>query len=295
MRWFKHLSMAHSDHAVSAILEELGAEAYGVWWLILEDIAASIEKNSKDTFAIHSDVKWSQICYCSARKFRSIANRLQEKGLIVCTSTDNRLKIDVPKLLKFRDEYSKKSGHSPDSRTETDGDTDTDTEGELKPLASSAEALPAGAPSEPISFDQDSSPEPHIGTLPLVDGSQFGFTQADVSGWCEAYPAVDVMQQLREMREWCKANPKLRKTRSGIRRYITTWLGKEQDRGGNRGTYQSNQSRGNLRVEQQLEELRKAGVTIPSGRPEAGPEQDEPFAGRGDGFGAPGVVLEGVR
>jgi hypothetical protein len=65
--------------------------------------------------------------------------------------------------------------------------------------------------------------------------------------------------------------------------------------GGSNGTYQGNQSRGNIRVEQQLEELRKAGVTIPSGRPEAGPEQNVPVAGRGDGFGSSGVVLEGVR
>jgi len=65
--------------------------------------------------------------------------------------------------------------------------------------------------------------------------------------------------------------------------------------GGNRGTHQSNQSRGANRVEQQLEELRKAGVSIPPGRAEAGPKQDVPVAGRGDGFDSPGVVLEGVR
>jgi transcription elongation factor Elf1 len=221
MRWFKHLSMAHSDHAVSAVLEELGAEAYGVWWLIIEDIAAAMESKSTQTFAIHSDVKWSQICYCSARKFRSIANRLQEKGLIVCTSTDNRLQIDVPKLLKFRDEYSKKSGHSPDSRTDTDGETDTDTNAEIKQetLAPSALALEAVAASSPA-----------IGTIPLVDGSNWSFTQEDVTAWREAYPAVDVLQQLREMREWCKSNRAHQKTARGIRRFVTSWLSREQDK-----------------------------------------------------------------
>lgn len=151
MRWFKHLSMAHSDHAVSAILEELGAEAYGVWWLIIEDIAASMESKSTQTFAIHSDVKWSQICYCSARKFRSIAIRLQEKGLIVCISTDNRLQIDVPKLLKFRDEYSKKSGQSPDSRSDTDTDTDTEEkQKEEQPVA----AAPKVDKSDPFNLPE---------------------------------------------------------------------------------------------------------------------------------------------
>lgn len=73
------------------------------------------------------------------------------------------------------------------------------------------------------------------------------------------------------------------------------WTSLYEVKGGSNGTHQSNQSRGVNRVEQQLEELRKAGVSIPSGRPEAGPEQDVPIAGRGDGFGSSGVVLEGVR
>lgn len=76
----------------------------------------------------------------------------------------------------------------------------------------------------------DSTP-PFI-LLPLVDGSEYPVTEAQVSEWVIAYPAVQVRQQLREMRQWCVANRSNRKTARGIVAFVTRWLGKEQDKGG---------------------------------------------------------------
>lgn len=67
-------------------------------------------------------------------------------------------------------------------------------------------------------------------TLPLVDKTEFGITEEDVSGWKAAYPAVDVMQEIHEMRAWLEANPTHKKTRTGIRRFIVSWLSREQDK-----------------------------------------------------------------
>jgi hypothetical protein len=72
---------------------------------------------------------------------------------------------------------------------------------------------------------------PAIG-IPLIDGTDHAVTNADVCEWVTAYPGVDVMQQLREMRTWCKANPTNRKTPRGINAFIVKWLGREQDKGG---------------------------------------------------------------
>ena len=67
-------------------------------------------------------------------------------------------------------------------------------------------------------------------TLPLNDGTEYGITQDDVDEYQTAYPAVDVMQQLRSMRQWCKDNPTKRKTKTGIRRFVNSWLDREQNR-----------------------------------------------------------------
>jgi hypothetical protein len=76
--------------------------------------------------------------------------------------------------------------------------------------------------------EQSSAAAPGI---PLNDGSEFFAKKEDVEEWQQTYPAVDVAQELREMRAWCQANPKLRKTKNGVRRFIVAWLARQQDKG----------------------------------------------------------------
>ena len=71
--------------------------------------------------------------------------------------------------------------------------------------------------------------EPLIG-LPLNDGTEHNVTEEDLREYSSLYPAVDVMQQLRNMRGWLLSNPTHRKTKRGIKAFITKWLSKEQDR-----------------------------------------------------------------
>ena len=73
-------------------------------------------------------------------------------------------------------------------------------------------------------------------SLPLNDGSSFEIFQSDIDVWSNLYPAVDVMQQLRNMAGWIDGNPSKRKTRSGIKRFVNSWLAKEQNKGGDRAT-----------------------------------------------------------
>ena len=73
---------------------------------------------------------------------------------------------------------------------------------------------------------------PPVVSIPLNDGTEYPVSQEQCQEWAGVYPAVDVIQQLREMREWCLNNPAKRKTARGVRGFITRWLAKEQDRGG---------------------------------------------------------------
>jgi hypothetical protein len=71
-------------------------------------------------------------------------------------------------------------------------------------------------------------------SLPLNDGTDYPVYESDIAEWEALYPAVDISQELRNMRGWCLDNPKKRKTKAGIRRFIGGWLAREQNRGGNR-------------------------------------------------------------
>ena len=77
--------------------------------------------------------------------------------------------------------------------------------------------------------DSIAGAEPLIG-LPLNDGTEHQVTQEDLNEYAALYPAVNVMQELRDMRGWLLANPSRKKTKRGIKAFIRTWLSKEQDK-----------------------------------------------------------------
>lgn len=80
--------------------------------------------------------------------------------------------------------------------------------------------------------EESSHAQECVASLILNDGTYFNVSAKDYNKWVTLYPAVDVMQELRNMVGWCDANRKKRKTRSGIRRFINNWLAGEQDKGG---------------------------------------------------------------
>lgn len=75
--------------------------------------------------------------------------------------------------------------------------------------------------------------EPPVIALMLNDKSEHYVYPKDVEYWSELYPAVDVVQELRAMKGWINSNPRKRKTKRGINRFINGWLSKEQNKGGN--------------------------------------------------------------
>lgn len=90
----------------------------------------------------------------------------------------------------------------------------------------------------PSSGSNDVS-EPVI-SLVLKTGEEYLVRQAQVEQWKELYPSVDVVQELRLMKGWTDANPQKRKTKSGIVKFITGWLAREQKGGSIHECVQSN-------------------------------------------------------
>ena len=65
--------------------------------------------------------------------------------------------------------------------------------------------------------------------IPLVDSTEYRVPERELAEWVSAFPAVDVEQELRQMRAWVMANPTKRKTRRGVSAFIVRWLSKAQD------------------------------------------------------------------
>lgn len=73
---------------------------------------------------------------------------------------------------------------------------------------------------------------PVVESLPLVDGTTFDVTENFIKELDPLYPDVDPLATIREMKGWLIGNPPRRKKRTGIKRFITTWLKNEQDKHG---------------------------------------------------------------
>ena len=95
--------------------------------------------------------------------------------------------------------------------------------------------LPFGEP-EP-DFMPEPIPDPVFVSLPLVGNDSHEITETEVDEYKALYPAVDVEQELRNMRGWLMDNPTRRKTKRGIAAFVGNWLRKEQDRGKSAGGY----------------------------------------------------------
>jgi len=97
-------------------------------------------------------------------------------------------------------------------------ETETDTEN-----ISSSDSRKNGAHQE--RFDES----PVIETLPVINGT-FEVRQSLVAELEPLCPAVDVPVTLREMKLWLVGNPSRLKTKNGIRRFISGWLTREQQK-----------------------------------------------------------------
>ena len=68
--------------------------------------------------------------------------------------------------------------------------------------------------------------------LQLNTGDFHTVTTDDIEQYTKLYPAIDVVQEVRNMTGWLAANPTKRKTARGIKRFINSWLCRAQDKGG---------------------------------------------------------------
>ena len=105
---------------------------------------------------------------------------------------------------------------------------DAKTKEKEKEKAKTKEKAKDNIPPSEVCGELPSSPPP-AAVLPLVDGTDFEISVEMVAELSGLYPAVDVEQQLRNMRGWLWANPKNRKTKAGIMRFVNSWLSREQN------------------------------------------------------------------
>ena len=77
--------------------------------------------------------------------------------------------------------------------------------------------------------EAETAPAEIAASFILNDGTLYNVTENDVVMYQQLYPGIDCRQELRNIVGWCDANPKNRKTRSGAKRFINSWLSRAQN------------------------------------------------------------------
>jgi len=108
MRWLKHLTCSWEDERIAAITADHGLEIYGFWWRLLEIIGKQMDSSPK-TFCRYSDKTWGKFAGISAKKFRKFAGILEEKKLIILENGGDDLTINIPNMVKYRDEWTQRA------------------------------------------------------------------------------------------------------------------------------------------------------------------------------------------
>lgn len=133
------MSFARNDEDMSEMIDTLGTESYGIWWIIVEMVAEQMDKSDKHS-ARFSFKKWAKSCGVSVKKFQktvSFLSKLEKISVETSEKFPDFLKISIPKLLNFRDEWSKRSGVTTekvmsDSGVTTEQETEVETEVETE-------------------------------------------------------------------------------------------------------------------------------------------------------------------
>lgn len=64
----------------------------------------------------------------------------------------------------------------------------------------------------------------------LSSNKRYHPKKADMDNWADAYPTLDIAEELRRCAVWNDANPMKRKTASGINKHVVSWLTRASER-----------------------------------------------------------------
>lgn len=254
MQWFKHDSNTTMDFKIKKLIIKYGAVGYAIYFHCLELIAGSINENNitfeleHDSEIIADDLRISGTSDKSGKelveeimRYMVQLNLFEENnGHIFCFKLLKRLDTSMTSNTKLRNLITKAKNQEQflDFQEENhdgvmmnhDYIMQDKTRLDNTRLKKTIQEKNKNSCSEQSDCSEPAELRDSTICLILNDNSEWCPSKAEIAEFTKLYPNVDVITELRKMRGWCIGNPKKRKTRYGIKRFVTSWLGKEQDK-----------------------------------------------------------------
>ncbi|GEM_PF-5649364 len=260
MDWFKHDVYCLQDDRLFALVSRFGMEGYAIFFHAIEamyanngeplsdisvrriafDFATTVEKvqdvlgyaasGSCDYLLINNGSGFTservlEECGKHSEKvsrMQSLANKRWNAERNASRITEGNAERNADKIRedKNREDCNSSSPLQEESIKNKSNLKHTGT----TPIASSE-------PSGELKLEaEDPIEKPVFITIISRTGKEVPIYQDMVDTWKDAYRAVDVEAQLREMKAWSESNPTQRKSEKGMNSFINNWLSREQDK-----------------------------------------------------------------
>lgn len=235
MRWFKHMTNSFDDEKLSRLVDSCGLEGYGFWWRIVEIVAAHTE-NGKEPELDYPVSKWCSLIGIHHNKFRKLLVAGAECGLYELFTPDmpsdnqantqglpgaysvatqdlhgtyppsksgvsikyksSRYRVKICNILKYRDEYTRKSGQNPDKLRTKETDKEIDKEIELNTPPTPPSGGDGGFEKQK---SKKSKPEKTSPKKPT--GNSIPELRQAIDEYAESEPLRKALNSFRDMRE----------------------------------------------------------------------------------------------
>ena len=106
------MTASHDDEKLADLIDRFGHAGYGLWWLVVEIVAARLDGGEPEvTYPVS---KWSHLLSVRGSHVSQTLLKLAVTHLVTVVRHNDDITVRIHNLLKYRDEYSRKSGHYPD-------------------------------------------------------------------------------------------------------------------------------------------------------------------------------------
>jgi hypothetical protein len=111
MQWFKHMTDASTNDFIARLEARFEFNGYARWFKLLEIVGQRVDANDRCE-ASHPISRWQILLKAKKKTLFSFVEYVEKEGRISTERDGNILKISIPNLLKYRDEYTKRSART---------------------------------------------------------------------------------------------------------------------------------------------------------------------------------------
>ena len=108
MKYFNHMTSSAEDEKHEILIDKAGLAGYGAYWIVLEKVASQIRRESISTSLALSWRNWARYLRSSIKKSQFLLRSAHEAGLLQLTEEGSMVRVNIPNLLKYADEYTRK-------------------------------------------------------------------------------------------------------------------------------------------------------------------------------------------